>query len=91
MKFFENPSNCETINVAELVREIRNSPSTQKSFSREQEQEGRQRDEETVGKLKEATEVKKKQRTDDEHALQQKLRTKGMRGNNSQCSSEEET
>ncbi len=32
-----------------------------------------------------------KQRTDDEHALQQKLRTKGMRGNNSRCSSEEET
>jgi hypothetical protein len=29
LKFLENPSNCETINVAELVREIRNSPSTQ--------------------------------------------------------------
>jgi hypothetical protein len=41
--------------------------------------------------LKEATEVKKKQRTDDEHAIQQKLRTKGMRGKNSKCSSEEET
>jgi hypothetical protein len=29
LKKFENPSNCETINVAELVRKIRNSPFTQ--------------------------------------------------------------